>query len=67
MSSARDTYKYHLKIGNKIVHRGVTSDLVRREHELKKRWPSGKIYQIGAKSTRNKALEWEKNGGKSTR
>ena len=27
----RDTYKYHLKRGGKIVHRGITNDLNRRE------------------------------------
>ena len=34
---ARDTYKYHFKKGNKIVHTGITNDLERREQEHK-RW-----------------------------
>ena len=29
----RDTYKYEFKIGNKIVHKGITDDLPRREGE----------------------------------
>ena len=29
----RDTYKYHLKRGNKVVHRGITNNLQRREAE----------------------------------
>ena len=29
----RDTYKYHLKRGNKIIRSGVTNDLDRRERE----------------------------------
>ena len=32
----RDTYKYQFKIGNKIVHGGITDDLERREGEFKK-------------------------------
>ena len=30
---ARDTYKYHFKRGNKILHTGITNDLDRREGE----------------------------------
>lgn len=30
---ARDTYKYHFKLGNKIVHTGITNNLDRREQE----------------------------------
>ena len=33
---ARDTYKYHFKKGNKIVHTGITNDLERREQEHKR-------------------------------
>lgn len=29
----RDTYKYHLKDGRRIVHRGITNDLKQREQE----------------------------------
>ncbi len=32
---ARDTYKYHFKKGNKIVHTGITNDLEWREQEHK--------------------------------
>ena len=32
----RDTYKYHFKQGNKIVHTGITEDLDRREQEHKR-------------------------------
>ena len=31
MGKPRDTYKYLYKIGNKIVHGGITNDLERRE------------------------------------
>ena len=32
---ARKTYKYHFKIGNRIVYTGITNDLDRREQEHK--------------------------------
>ncbi len=31
----RDTYKYHFKVGNVIVHGGISDNLVRRENEHK--------------------------------
>lgn len=60
----RDTYKYHLKIGNKIVHRGITNDLERREAEHQQEFPGAKIKQIGNRTTREGALKWEREGGK---
>jgi hypothetical protein len=31
MAKPRNTHKYHFKVGNKIVHSGITDDLERRE------------------------------------
>ena len=67
MPYARDTYKYQFKVGNKTVHRGVTNDLGRRELEHTERWPDGHITQIGRRTTRERALAWEREGGKSRR
>ncbi len=64
MGNQRDTFKYHFKVGNKIVHRGVTNDLDRRENEHKVRWPKGQIIQVGKKTTRESAFAWERSGGK---
>ena len=33
MGKRRDTCKYDFKVGNKIVHSGITDDLDRREEE----------------------------------
>jgi len=63
MSSGRNTYKYQLKVGNKIVHRGVTNDLQRREGEHLQKWSNGHITQIGRRTTKEAALAWEKEGG----
>ena len=64
MSKPRDTYKYHFMVGNKIVHRGITDDLERREQEHQQKWPKGHIRQIGRQTTRDAGLDWEGEGGK---
>lgn len=60
----RDTYKYHLKSGKRIVQRGITNDLNRREQEHETEYPGSQIKQVGRRTTREAALEWERNGGK---
>ena len=65
MGMERNTAKYHLKRGNKIVHRGVTDrPLEEREREHQQQFPGAKITQVGRRTTREKALEWEGEGGK---
>ena len=60
----RDTHKYHLKQGGKVVHRGITYDLNRREAEHQVRYPGSKIQKVGRRTTRESALQWERQGGK---
>ena len=59
----RDTFKYQFKVGNKIVHGGITDDLERREAEHQKKWPKGHIKQVGPRTTEKVAREWEKDKG----
>lgn len=47
MAKSRNTYKYQFKVGNKIVHEGITDDMERREQEHKQKWPKGHIKQVG--------------------
>ena len=63
MGKTRDTYKYYFKVGNKIVHGGITKDLERRELEHQQRWPKGHIYQVGRCTTEEAARKWEKDNG----
>ncbi len=65
MGKPRDTYKYLQKIGNEIVHGGITNDLERREQEHKQKWPGSHIKQVGRATTREAALEWERDKGYS--
>ena len=65
MGNKRDTHKYEYKKGNKIVHRGITEDLERREQEHQGKWPGGHIKQVGRKTTEDAAREWEKKQKKT--
>lgn len=42
-----EEYRYHFKVGNRIVHRGSTSDLVKREKVHRNKYPSGHIVNLG--------------------
>ena len=63
MGKKRDTYKYHFKDGNKILHGGITDDLERREQEHQQRYGLGHIKQVGRRTTEDAAREWEKDKG----
>lgn len=64
MTRKKATFKYHLKEGTKVVHRGITDDLERREDEHQKEFPNTAIHQVGRRTTREAALRWEREGGK---
>lgn len=65
MAKERNTAKYHLILNRKVVHRGITGrPLEEREREHKEQFPRSWIKQIGRRTTREAALEWECNGGK---
>ena len=61
----RSYYKYDFKVGNKIVHSGITKDLERRESEHEQKWSKGHIVQIGHRTTEEAAREWEETKQKS--
>jgi AraC-like DNA-binding protein len=56
---SRDTYKYNFKLGNKIVHSGITIDLDKREKQHQQRWPNGHIKQVGYRVTAEAARKWK--------
>ena len=59
----RNTYKYQFKVGNKIMHGGITNDIERREAEHKRKWPGGHLRQVGRRTTEEAARAWEKDKG----
>ncbi len=64
MGKPRDTYKYQFKVGNKILHEGITNNLERREKEHQANIDSkGHIKQVGNKTTEEAARKWEEERG----
>ena len=59
MGKPRNTFKYQFKVGNKIVHGGITNDLDRREKEHQQKFPRGHIKQVGRRTTDEVARNWE--------
>lgn len=64
--SNRDTYKYHFKVGNKIIRSGITNDLESREGEHQQQYSKGHIKQVGRQTTEDAAREWESKQPKGT-
>ena len=63
----RDTYKYHLKRGNKVIRSGITNDLDRREREHQREYgKSVHITKVGNVTTREGARDWEKDQKRGT-
>lgn len=70
-----DYYKYYFKIGNLIVHGGITNNLNRREVEhqnsgrytlyngVRYYWNNGHISQVGYSVSKESALRWERENG----
>jgi tyrosyl-tRNA synthetase len=61
----REAYKYQIKVGDKVVYIGITNDLAQREREHKKKWPDGRLEQVGRSTTKEAAIKWEKEQLKS--
>lgn len=71
----RDTHKYLFKVGNKVVHGGITNNLDRREREhlgsgkittangKTYNWADGHIVKVGKKVSRESGLSWERDNG----
>jgi len=56
----RDTYKYeYVDSRGRVKHSGITNDLKRRESELKRDYGPGRAQQVGRRTTREAAKEWE--------
>lgn len=55
----RDTYKYELTQGNKVVYVGITNDPARREMEHRQDKDFDRMRIIGRPSTLDGASQWE--------
>jgi predicted GIY-YIG superfamily endonuclease len=50
---------YDFKVGDRIVHSGITQDPTRRESEHKQRWANGRLVIIRRGMTEAQARAWE--------
>jgi len=60
MGNLRTTQNYHFKLGNKVTHIGVTTNLTRREHEHKRKLPERHIGKVVRRVSRYSALGWKR-------
>ena len=60
MPVTRNVYRYHFKLGNKIVCTGLTHDiqLCERKRLSEPGWSKGHIFQVGPRVEYADALEW---------
>lgn len=59
--SKRNTYKYELTKGNKVVYVGITNNPERREAEHRQNKNFDKMKIVGNVSTLDGASQWETN------
>ena len=60
MATKRDTYRYRLKDGNKIVYIGTTNDPERRAREHIQQKHKFKTFEVvGPRVTEDSAKKWE--------
>ena len=65
MGSKRNTYKYLVKRGNRVLDGGITKDLKRREQERQREYPGSHLKKVGIRTTEEGARKWEKKKGYS--
>ncbi len=60
--SIRDTYKYYLKVRNKIVYAGITTNPERREkqHQREPEHANTRLVVVGIACTEESARLWER-------
>jgi predicted GIY-YIG superfamily endonuclease len=64
MGKPRNWYTYEFKRGNKVLHKGITKNLERREEEHQANLdPKGHIKQVGLPKTEDGARKWEEEQG----
>ncbi len=60
MAEKRETFNYNLKVGNKVVYKGITKDLGKREREHKNDGKEfDKIEKVGRVKTESSASKTE--------
>jgi hypothetical protein len=58
-----NTYRYVIRLGPQFVAGGITDDLAHSRSEMKLRWPRGRFFQVGDKTSLDEAQAWAKKNG----
>ena len=53
------TFRYRFLVGSRVMLKGITTDLKRREREHQRRWPAGRIEPVGEATSHEEAWDWE--------
>ena len=62
--AVRNTYRYRLKVGDRVILHGFTTDLARRQKEHQLRWPAARVEPIGEATSHREAWEWERRAAR---
>lgn len=65
MKKELTTFRYVIRLGPAYVGGGITDDLMRSRVEGKARWPTGRFFQVGDRTTEEDARAWAKRHGYS--
>ena len=59
MSTKRDTFKYHVLVGERVIGKVISSTLVREETQTR----FARLQRTGRRTTHAAALNWLRDGG----
>ncbi len=63
MKKLLTTFRYVIRLGPTYVGGGITDDLTRSKVEGKARWPTGRFFQVGERTTEEDARAWAAKNG----
>jgi hypothetical protein len=63
ISPSAITFRYQIFEGGKIVRLAATTDLEAARTECLERWPTGRFFQVGERTTESDAEAWVMNNG----
>jgi hypothetical protein len=61
---SNQTYRYQVREGARVLHLGTTTNLEAARAECRRRWPSGRFFQVGERTTERDAAAWLKKNEK---
>jgi hypothetical protein len=63
ISPSASTFRYQMFDAGKIVRLASTTDLEAARTACRERWPTGRFFQVGERTTESNAEAWVKKNG----